>query len=96
MTLSNELKIGLVVIAALVVAFFGFRFMNDEPLLSSVNLLNTKFDNVDGLLVGSTVTMNGFKVGSVRDMILSQTKTVFMLKLRLLSLSQFLLDPLHY
>lgn len=69
MTLSNELKIGLVVIAALVVAFFGFRFMNDEPLLSSVNLLNTKFDNVDGLLVGSTVTMNGFKVGSVRDMI---------------------------
>lgn len=68
MTISNELKIGLVVIAAMVVSFFGFRFMNDEPLLSSVNLLNTKFDNVDGLLVGSTVTINGFKVGSVRDM----------------------------
>ena len=68
MTLSNELKIGIVIIVALVVAFFGFRFMNDEPLLSSVNLLNTKFDNVDGLLKGSAVTMNGFKVGSVRNL----------------------------
>ena len=43
--------------------------MNDEPLLSNVKLLNTKFDNVDGLLKGSMVTMNGFKVGSVRDMV---------------------------
>ena len=69
MTLSNELKIGIVVITALVVSFFGFRFMNDEPLLSNVNLLNTKFNNVDGLRKGNTVTMNGFKVGSVRDML---------------------------
>lgn len=68
MTLSNELKIGIVIIAALVVAFFGFRFMNDEPLLSSVNLLNTKFDKVDGLQKGSAVTMNGFRVGSVRNL----------------------------
>ena len=69
MTLSNELKIWIVVITALVVSFFGFRFMNDEPLLSNVNLLNTKFNNVDGLRKGNTVTMNGFKVGSVRDML---------------------------
>jgi len=68
MAFSNELKIGLVIIAALVVSFFGFRFMNDEPLLSSVTLVNTKFDNVDGLLRGSSVYMNGFKVGSVREM----------------------------
>jgi len=68
MTLSNEVKIGLVVLAALAVAYLGFRFMQDEPLFSGVNLLNTKFDNVDGLLKGSSVYMNGFKVGSVREM----------------------------
>ncbi len=68
MNLSNELKIGLVILAAIVVSFFGFRFMNDEPLLSNVNLLNTKFDNVDGLLKGSMVSMNGFKIGSVREL----------------------------
>lgn len=69
MSISNELKIGLVVLTAMVVSFFGFRFMNDEPLLSSVNLLNTKFDNIDGLLKGSAVTMKGFKIGSVREII---------------------------
>lgn len=68
MTISNELKIGIVVLAATFVLYFGFRFMRDEPLLSSVNLINTKFDNVDGLLRGSSVYMNGFKIGSVRDM----------------------------
>lgn len=68
MTINNEIKIGLVVLAATIVAFLGFRFMSDQPLFSSVNLLYTKYDNVEGLLRGSTVYINGFKVGSVRTL----------------------------
>ncbi|MCG8374021.1 MAG: MlaD family protein, partial [Balneolales bacterium] len=66
--LSNEVKIGLVVLAAIIVAYFGFRIMQDEPLFSNVKIVNTKFANVDGLLRGSSVYLNGFKVGSVREM----------------------------
>ena len=68
MKFSNEFKIGLVILAASLVAFFGFRFMNDEPLLSSVKLLYTKYDNIDGLVRGSSVFINGYKIGSVRSM----------------------------
>ena len=68
MNLNNELKIGIVVLAATIIAFFGFRFMRDEPLLSSVNILNTKFNSVEGLVRGSSVYMKGFKVGSVRQL----------------------------
>jgi ABC-type transporter Mla subunit MlaD len=68
MNLNNELKIGIVVLAATVIAFFGFRFMRDEPLLSSVNILNTKYDSVEGLVRGSSIYMKGFKVGSVREL----------------------------
>ena len=68
MTVSNEIKIGIVVLAATIIGFLGFRFMRDEPLFSSVNLLYTKYDNVDGLIRGSTVYVNGFKMGSVRSM----------------------------
>ena len=68
MTVSNELKIGLVVLAATVIAFLGFRFMKDEPVLSRVKLLYTTYDNVGGLSRGSTVYVNGLKVGSVREL----------------------------
>lgn len=65
---TNEIKIGAIVLIAIVVAFIGFRIMQDEPLLSSVNLVKTKYASIDGLLRGSSVFLNGFKVGSVREM----------------------------
>lgn len=68
MKFSNEVKIGLVVLAATVIAFLGFRFMKDEPLLSRVKLLYTTYDDVGGLSRGSTVYVNGLKVGSVREL----------------------------
>ncbi len=66
--LSNEVKIGLVVLAAILVAYLGFRIMKDEPLFSATNVIYTKYSNVEGLIKGSNVFLNGFKVGSVREM----------------------------
>ncbi|RNC83886.1 MAG: MCE family protein [Balneola sp.] len=66
--LSNEVKIGLVVLAAIVVAYLGFRVMKDEPLFSATNIIYTKYANVDGLIKGGDVFLRGFKVGSVREM----------------------------
>ena len=67
--LSNEAKIGLIVLAAFLIAFFGFRIMKDEPLFSTTNLLYTKYDTVNGLLKGGTVTMRGLKIGTVKDLV---------------------------
>ena len=65
---SNELKIGLVVLFAIIIGYMGFRIMKDEPIFSQVNVLYTKFDTVEGLIRGSNVYLNGFKIGTVREM----------------------------
>ena len=65
---SKELKIGLVVLLALIIGYMGFRIMKDEPIFSQVKILYTKFDTVDGLIRGSNVYLNGFKIGTVREM----------------------------
>jgi len=53
--ISNELKIGLVVLSAIIIGYMGFRIMKDEPIFSQVNLLYTKFESVEGLIRGSNV-----------------------------------------
>ncbi len=65
---SNELKIGLVVLIALFIGYIGFRIMEEAPIFSKVNVIYTKFDNVEGLIKGSNVYYNGFKIGTVQEM----------------------------
>lgn len=66
--MSNELKIGIAVIAAVIIAFVGFRIMRDQPILRQANFLYTSFDRVDDLLPGNTVQIKGYKIGSVKSM----------------------------
>ncbi|MEO1022087.1 MAG: MlaD family protein [Bacteroidota bacterium] len=66
--ISNELKIGLTVLAAIVVVWIGFRVMRDEPWFGATNVIYTRFERVDGLLPGNFVTLNGFKIGSVKEL----------------------------
>lgn len=64
--ISNEMKVALTVLAALVALFFGFRLMSDMPLFRQSNLIYSYFDRVDGLTPGNYVFINGVKVGSVK------------------------------
>lgn len=66
--LSNEVRIGLVALAAIFVAYLGFRIMRDEPIFSNINVINTKFENVNGLIQGGSVYLNGYKIGTVKEM----------------------------
>ena len=42
--------------------------MEEAPIFSKVNVIYTKFDNVEGLIKGSNVYYNGFKIGTVQEM----------------------------
>lgn len=66
--MSNEVKIGITVIVALIVAFIGFRIMKDIPLFRTATTINTTFDRVYGLSTGNSVNVRGFKVGVVKSM----------------------------
>ncbi|MFN1835015.1 MlaD family protein [Balneola sp. MJW-20] len=65
---SNEVKIGITVIVAIIVAFIGYRIMKDMPLFKTSKVIYTKFDQVYGLIPGNTVNVRGFKIGSVKGM----------------------------
>ncbi|MEX1010978.1 MAG: MlaD family protein [Balneolaceae bacterium] len=69
--MSNELKIGIVILTSIIIAFAGFRVMSDAPMFRIAHQVQTTFDKVDGLNSGSVVYLNGVKIGSVRNISLT-------------------------
>lgn len=65
MKFSNEIKVGLTIIAAVVVFIFGVRYFENLPLFTSTYDLVAEFDDAGGLISGNIVRVRGVTVGSV-------------------------------
>lgn len=65
MKFTNEMKVGITVLLAVIVAIIGFRFMQDVPIFSRSMHLQTTFEKADGISRGSLVYIKGVRVGSV-------------------------------
>ncbi len=65
MKLSNEVKVGITVLLAVIVAIVGFRFMRDIPIFRQSMEISATFDRADGISNGSLVYIQGVRVGSV-------------------------------
>lgn len=68
MKISNELKVALTILAAIILGFIGYRLMSDLPILRQSNVIHTYFERADGLSPGNSVYINGVRVGSVKSM----------------------------
>lgn len=66
MRISNELKVALTILAALIAGFIGYRLMSDLPLLRQSKMIHAYFERADGLTPGNSVYINGVRVGSVK------------------------------
>lgn len=64
---SKELIIGISVLIAAVLLFFGINYLKGINLFKAANYYYVSYTNVEGLTVSAPVTINGFKVGQVRD-----------------------------
>ncbi len=71
MKLSNEVKVGITVLLAVVVAIVGFRFMRDIPIFRQSMEISATFDRADGISSGSLVYIQGVRVGSVNRIALT-------------------------
>ncbi|TVR17616.1 MAG: MCE family protein [Balneolaceae bacterium] len=71
MKLSNEVKVGITVLLAVVVAIVGFRFMRDIPIFRQSMEISATFDRADGISNGSLVYIQGVRVGSVNRIVLT-------------------------
>jgi len=68
---SNEIKVGLSIIAAAAIFYLGIRFFQDLPLFETTYTLETEFANAAGLIAGNVVRVNGVGVGSVDDVFIN-------------------------
>lgn len=64
---GKEIKIGISVLAAALVLIFGIEYLKGLNLFSSAHTYNVECENVQGLDMSAPVTINGYKVGQVRD-----------------------------
>ena len=65
--ISKELIIGLSVIIALLILFFGINYLKGINLFKASNYYYASYTDVAGLAQSAPVTVNGFKVGLVRE-----------------------------
>lgn len=74
--MRNEVKVGITVLLAIIVAVVGFRFMRDVPILRQSMQIAATFDRADGISSGSVVHVKGVKVGSVNRVYLTPESNV--------------------
>ena len=63
---SNEVKIALAAIVAIVILFFGMQFLKGLNMFSTNVSYFVRFDNISGLTPSSPIFANGYKVGVVQ------------------------------
>lgn len=82
MKLSNEVRIGIAVIAAAAVLIFGIIYLRGMDLRSQQYSLTVRYRNVNGLKEGDAVTVSGLSVGHVADMTLHGTEIAVALAIK--------------
>ena len=65
--ISNEVKVGVLVLVAIALLIWGFQFLKGKNLFESRNTYYAIYTRVDGMDESSPVMINGLKVGLVND-----------------------------
>ncbi|HEU5148026.1 MAG TPA: MlaD family protein [Chryseosolibacter sp.] len=74
MKLSKEVRVGLFMIIAIVLLYFGFNFLKGSDFFSSDNKYYAIYENVDKLTESNQIFLNGYAVGRVSDIVIQQQK----------------------
>lgn len=84
MKLSKEIKAAFFVSSTILLFIFGFNFLKGSSLLDKQKTIYAVYDEVDGLLVGANVMINGLSIGNVTelDFLTNSTKILVTLKVK--------------
>lgn len=67
MKLTRELKTGIIVVGGIVLFILGFTFLKATNIFSSSRTFYAVYEKVNGLTPGTSVSINGLKVGTIQD-----------------------------
>jgi phospholipid/cholesterol/gamma-HCH transport system substrate-binding protein len=67
MKYSRELRTGIIAIVTIFAFVWGYNFLKGNDIFSKQRVFYTTYENVGGLTKSNSVTVNGLKVGLVKD-----------------------------
>ncbi len=73
MKLSKEIKTAVLVLASIALFIWGYSFLKGKDLLANYKTLYAQYENVEGLVVSSPVTISGLNVGKVSKISIDNT-----------------------
>ena len=84
MRLSKEIKAAFFVLLTILLFIFGFNYLKGSSILDKQKTIYAVYDEVDGLLVGANVMINGLSIGNVTelDFLPNSTKILVTLKVK--------------
>jgi len=72
--MTKEFKVGILVLVAGILFYFGYHYLKGNDLLSSEAVYQTRFNKIEGLQASSPILLNGFKIGQVEKMVIEHDK----------------------
>jgi len=82
MKLSNEIKTAILVLSGILMFIVGFSFLKSNNIFSSDRTFFAIYDDIEGVSVGTPVTVSGFNVGSIQDISFYQNTMDIIVKFR--------------
>ena len=84
MKLTKEIKTSIFVLFSVLLFIFGFNFLKGTSILDKQKTVYAVYDEVDGLMVGASVSVNGLAIGNVTslDFLPNSTKILVTLKVK--------------
>lgn len=69
MKISNEVKVGLLAIAAILILIIGFNFLKGQSVFNKPFVLYARFPNIGSLEQSNQIKINGLDVGTVSNFV---------------------------
>ena len=74
--MNKEIRTGIIAIFTIVVLIYGINYLKGLNILDKNRIFHAKYDNIDGLLKGSVINLNGFNVGIVSNISLQSDNSL--------------------
>ncbi len=89
MKITPEIKTAIMMIAVIGLFIFGFSYLKSNDVFSKDRTFYAVYNDVEGMAVGTPVTINGFQVGSVKNISFLNSTGKLVIKFRVENKFQF-------
>ena len=64
--LTREVKTAFLILGCILIFIIGFNYLKGASFFDNDKIVHTLYDDVEGLVIGANVTINGLNVGKVK------------------------------